>query len=856
MTRHILAYTIENQSIADEYVQYLGQADYEFDRLVVAPEDTITLSQQLLETNTPTTLLISDNFLKSTRCMDGALPLIEHIAGADHILPVIIDGTTIVDDVITNVPTLFERVSQVINYMNYWQDEYLQLRKESRNIPYSEEEVFSKKLKVVRAISSEMGEFLRILKGVRHFRYEELKALNFDPFFKFYNDMDAVLSIHDTSGEDVVSETSQGLSLENISTSTTNTPEPSNDLIHLIESSSDQILEENIDPEDATPKEGNTRIADADDFDIDILSEIPGMSLLADHQVVSGIVDETSMSRKPEIVANHDESEKILSEVFEEEDDEDISYDGLSIPSAEKAPDFLMDNVREKFSQGAISEATNLLRAAVLDYPNDPAINYNYGLILMNNPTDAAIAKPFLDKAIVLDTNFKEALFLRGEIAEHENILPSAIQYYQRVYELDTEFQDVGERLERLVMQNLDLYPKAASRFIKKSLQKSPKDEGLNYQYAVLLNEGLGKTKKAIKYFNATLALNPEHEFANYDLATIYFGLKAFDMANAYYRQAIALNPELQTEANDKAFSLRSSPTDVGGLFDESENDLTTEHLGFVSDVEELENEDTLIETVHVPIQTEDIVMITGATSGIGLATAKLFASAGYNLILTGRREERLSTLAESLKKEHEIDVLTLSFDVRDLESVQEAVEGLDKQWQNVDILINNAGLAKGFSSIHNGEIEHWETMIDTNIKGLLYMTRAIAPSMVKRESGQIINICSVAGHEVYPNGNVYCATKHAVDALTKAMRIDLVKYGIRVGQVSPGHVEQTEFARVRFDDIEKAKIYEDFVPLNSNDVAEAIYFMVTRPKHVSIQDIQIFGTQQASATIVDRSGR
>ena len=177
--------------------------------------------------------------------------------------------------------------------------------------------------------------------------------------------------------------------------------------------------------------------------------------------------------------------------------------------------------------------------------------------------------------------------------------------------------------------------------------------------------------------------------------------------------------------------------------------------------------------------------------------------------------------------------------------------------WQNIDFLINNAGKAKGVDPIQEGQLDHWDEMIDVNLKGLLYLTRAISPAMVERGSGMIVNVCSTAGKEVYPNGNVYCATKHAVDALTRAMRLDLVKHGIRVGQICPAMVEETEFSVVRYDgDAEKAKIYEDFQPLRSPDVAKAIEFMITQPAHVNILDMVIQGTQQASSTVVDRSGR
>jgi len=247
-------------------------------------------------------------------------------------------------------------------------------------------------------------------------------------------------------------------------------------------------------------------------------------------------------------------------------------------------------------------------------------------------------------------------------------------------------------------------------------------------------------------------------------------------------------------------------------------------------------------------------VLITGAVSGIGQATAREFAAHGYDLILTARREDRLQEIKDELTTAFHVEVQTLCFDIRDQKACAAAMAQVTRP---VDILVNNAGLARGLDFIHEGDLDHWEQMIDTNLKGLLYMTRLISPGMVERKSGHIINLCSTAGKEIYPKGNVYCATKFAVDALTKAMRADLYTHGIRVSQVSPGHVEETEFARVRFDwDTQKASIYSDFNPLTSRDVAEAIYFMASRPPHVNVQDILMMGTQQAGSTMVNRSGR
>ncbi|MBK8620799.1 MAG: SDR family NAD(P)-dependent oxidoreductase [Saprospiraceae bacterium] len=249
--------------------------------------------------------------------------------------------------------------------------------------------------------------------------------------------------------------------------------------------------------------------------------------------------------------------------------------------------------------------------------------------------------------------------------------------------------------------------------------------------------------------------------------------------------------------------------------------------------------------------------LVTGATSGIGKATATIFAKHGYNVIITGRRKEKLKELSSYLTKKYGVDILELCFDIRHNDEVTKALQGLKKSWTNIDVLVNNAGLARGLHPIHEGRLDDWETMIDTNIKGLLYITRLVSPMMVAAGKGHIINVCSTAGHETYPNGNVYSATKFAVDALTKSMRVDLYKHGIKVGQVSPGHVEETEFALVRFDkDTQKSKIYEDFTPLKAKDVAEVIYYMASRPKHVNIQDILLMSSQQAGSNFIDRSGR
>ena len=247
-------------------------------------------------------------------------------------------------------------------------------------------------------------------------------------------------------------------------------------------------------------------------------------------------------------------------------------------------------------------------------------------------------------------------------------------------------------------------------------------------------------------------------------------------------------------------------------------------------------------------------VLITGASSGIGKSCARAFAETGARLILAARRLQRLEELAVELKHKPGEDILTLALDVRDQPAVERAVNGLPAEWAAIDVLVNNAGLSRGLDKLYEGKLDDWEEMIDANIKGLLYVSRAVIPGMVKRGRGHVINIGSIAGHEVYPGGNVYCATKFAVRALSKGMRIDLNGTPIRVSEVAPGMVE-TEFSLVRFHgDKERAgKVYQGLTPLSPDDIADAVVYCATRPPHVNISEMLVMPTAQASTTIVHR---
>jgi 3-hydroxy acid dehydrogenase / malonic semialdehyde reductase len=247
-------------------------------------------------------------------------------------------------------------------------------------------------------------------------------------------------------------------------------------------------------------------------------------------------------------------------------------------------------------------------------------------------------------------------------------------------------------------------------------------------------------------------------------------------------------------------------------------------------------------------------ILITGATSGFGQACARLMAEQGWRVIITGRRQERLSALCQELEKAHGPCAHMLCFDVRRQTQVAHAIATLPKEWTEIDVLVNNAGLAAGLDPLQQAALDDWERMIDTNVKGLLYVTRTVVPHMIRRGRGHVVNIGSTAGKEVYPGGNVYCATKHAVDALTKALRLDLLPHGIRVSQIAPG-MSRTEFSLVRFggDTSRAESVYQGMQPLLPEDIAELVRYVVSLPPHVCVNDMVVTPTAQANSTHVVR---
>jgi NADP-dependent 3-hydroxy acid dehydrogenase YdfG/Tfp pilus assembly protein PilF len=413
--------------------------------------------------------------------------------------------------------------------------------------------------------------------------------------------------------------------------------------------------------------------------------------------------------------------------------------------------------------------------------------------------------------------------------AKEESDFQNARIFYEQL--LKTEPMNAKALRALAVLLDAHFENESAEELFRKAVFCHEENADLYFEYAHHLSKNPQQLHKAADMYQRSIELDETNAKSYLGLA--YCQLKSGQKiaAKANYLQACIIDPDSRTAETDTIFAVYN-PKPVSAQQQEQ-----------VLEIIKNPNEDT-------------VVMVTGATSGIGKAIAEIFAMNGYKVIITGRREDRLEQLKDEFNQRFSAEIQHLCFDIRLEADVHKALERLPQDWKNIDILVNNAGLAKGRAPIHMGNINHWETMIDTNIKGLLYISRLVSLNMVERQRGFIVNIGSVAAKEAYTDGNVYCATKAAVDMLTKGMRLDLHKYGIRVAAVHPGHVE-TEFALVRFDgDEQKADIYSNFTPLTAADVAETVYYIVNRPQHVNIQDVLMFGTQQASATVVDMSGK
>ena len=528
-----------------------------------------------------------------------------------------------------------------------------------------------------------------------------------------------------------------------------------------------------------------------------------------------------------------------------------------SKPTPSRVAEEIINRAWRMSDAGNTEEALEELREGLDDDPEDVTLHYEYALMLALAANDVDRAGAELSALLDASPNHPAALFLAGELSAANGDYARARQHWQRLADLQPAYPEINQRLGFLLTDHFPEDHRDAEIYLSRAARADDAGGETYYRYGELLAGPLNRPGKAAKYLQKAIQSDPEHAPAHYRLAVLEFDRGRLQHARKNFLLAVNLERAYDTPENRRAFRAEH-PTSRNQNNPSVATDALTALKQNIADLEAMlsKKETAEPEPTSRPGHGKT-VFLTGATSGIGLATARALSRDGFRLVLAARRQEKLEDLADELRTNDGTEVLVLPLDVSERERVGEEVAELPEAWQTIDILINNAGKAKGFDPIHTGDLDHWDEMIDVNLRGLLYVTRAVTPGMVARQKGMVINVASTAGKEVYPNGNVYCATKHAVDALTYAMRLDLVKHGIRVGQICPAHVEETEFAVVRFDgDRERAKIYEDFQPLRAADVAETIRFMINQPPHVNILDVVLQGTQQASSTVVDRSGR
>lgn len=806
MNRIILAYCHDNAELPDHVEQQLSRIGIPFEHITdQAGENPGDFSSHLQSAGDPAILFVTDNFLKSRACMSGVLTAVQALLRDRRLLVVVADGKVTHDNGATFEPveTHFDRMVYALQYMNFWQTAWLELSDRYQHSEGDAKAALEQDLNATRNIANETGELISVLRENGYVTWEQFADDDYALFFRHFG-----LQEWHTQYRQLVHSTF----IPQDTTPPIPQTAPNKELAGipvvagaLVPEPAESGEEGQATPmSDAWPEE-DLNFSTAQEAAVEIPAgngHFKGMDTLMQEMEAEEPTEEQPAAGTPQINTGLDETNFSLPE----EEAIDPQNVEAQVEQAIRDAWFWID-------KGHTERGLELLQFTLEQHPENERIKHEYEFALSKlqpqpEPQPDAILQ---DQTVNHEpiTNEAKSYELMGDMAAEKGDYLFAKYCWDRTAEIDPQYPDVFRKLGLMTSEHLRDYRETAVHYLNKALEQNPDD-------------------------------------AEVHLALAGSILQSDDpaQAEAHYTQAVLLNPAFRTAENDRIFRPAfSAEAETVAVEMPPQHPLPTEAIPSPQPVPEKREVLT--------------VLITGATSGIGRATAEIFARNGHRVILTGRRVERLVLLKTEFEEELRADVLMLPFDVREAGAVQAALDNLPESWQNIDILVNNAGLAKGLAPIHEGNIDHWEQMVDTNIKGLLYVTRAVAPGMVARRRGHIINIGSSAGKEVYANGNVYCATKFAVEALTRSMRLDLHTHNIRVSQVSPGHVEETEFAITRFDgDAERARIYNDFIPLKSSDVAETIYWMATRPPHVNIQDVQMFATQQASATVIDRSGR
>lgn len=780
-----------NYALAASMTRDLVHAGFAFTLLCdddLSPGET--LSERIRSDHRPLLLLVSDNFLRSSQCVHGLLPILKDREGLPIQIIVLADGVAEPDK--TPIPTRLDRVGQILQFINHWQDKYLKLRRQQAETPQISAEQ-ENELRWTRQIAFEIGDLIEYFRESNTYSWEAFIANQYEVFFRKSGN----ISLH----------------------------QEFKDRLPFMED--DRILEDRLREEQTLGEPAPEGSSYNGEHDITASSVEPGVPEQdgPEKDLLSKLIAyKNGLGSEIEVPS---ESGPVESQSFPPNDGDDWEDD-------EDTEDETLQTLGKGHPSGIIAlhpRDVAGLRKLLESDPENNLVRLELASLLSKQEEHFNETTTLLEEVLRHDPRNARAFLLLGRLSREYREFKLAKRYFEKALENDPELGDAQFELARLLIEEHG-HGSDSLELLSQARKNLPADDTFWELLADAFTHG-GQPRKAVKALKKALKLRPDRPDLRKRIGDIYLSIGDREKAARFLDTAPPFSTP-STLASTSSPEPGFSPPPTFIPVDEEEKAPVRPSSG-----------------------SKPTVLITGATSGIGRATARLFASKGFRLILTGRREDRLSALQTELEQRFHATIFPMAFDIRQEAVTRQLIRALPREWSEIDVLINNAGLAKGLAPIHEGKVEDWDTMIDTNVKGLLYMTRAVAPGMVARGSGHIINLCSTAGKETYPKGNVYCATKFAVDALTQSMRQDLVPYNIRVGQISPGHVEETEFALNRFNgDQERARIYDDFNPLKASDVAEAIWFMVSQPAHVNIQDILLMGTQQAGNRQIERSGR
>lgn len=751
-------------------------------------------------------VLVSDNFLKSAECMKRLLAFTQE-EYLPMLLPVLVPGRRAAENGGTEeYPTNISTIQDTIFYRDFWYDEWIRLRKQGNLATEDELRDLEARKNFSKKMQPMMNTILRHLNNAIPKSLDELKADNYELLF-------GKLGLNGLSNEERQMPLSVALGGPEAETTTE---------------------EEDVNSE-------AEEIADAFSIKLPEAEEIT-VSLPENEEAFALELVEVEETTNSEATETAKSSISAVLDAYRE------AHEEATTETSQSDLDALLTNNQQENNPQTEQEnpvlATTM--ATVLDNDSSDfqlAAETNIFFdIPVETPVTAVVEAPVYEDFVIGDVDDIDVLFVLADTETEESDYAHAAICFERILALDHDNGRALLGLARLYARYLHR-TNDADKTYRKALLCNDENPNLYYEYAMFLQDFVPmQRRRVVELLNDAVELNPFHENAYLALAKQYAANNQPADAKAAYLQACLLNADLRNPGLESQLRIIRHEAPIN---DPLPSDVVEEVVLQAAAPAEEPNP-----------YADTVVFVSGASSGIGRATAERFIRAGYRVIINARRTERLVEFRNSFDEKQQAQITCLPFDVRNHDEMRAALLSLPEEFKNIDILVNNAGLAKGSSPIHEGRWSDWETMIDTNIKALLALTREVSAQMVANKRGHIINIGSAAAKDAYPNGNVYCATKAAVDMLTRAMRLDLFTHNIRVSAVQPGMVE-TEFALVRYEDQERAtKLYEDIKPLTPEDVADTVFYVATRPEHVNIQDVLMYTRQQAHTTTVDRSGK